>query len=215
MSRYAPRDRFYERAHASGYRSRGVYKLRALLERVPVVRRGAAVVELGCWPGGWLQVLAEAVGPEGRVVGVDLEPLDPLEGPVETLVLDFTEPDAAERIRGALGRAADAVLCDAAPKLTGVRDLDRAAQLELHQAALRVARALLRRGGMLLTKSFPGPDAQAFRAELERALPPVRELHPEGTRRTSKEYYLSAGGPASARAGRSRSRRRTRAGTRV
>jgi 23S rRNA (uridine2552-2'-O)-methyltransferase len=205
VSRYTPRDGFYDRAHAAGYRSRAVFKLRDLLGSILTVRRGAAVVELGSWPGGWLQVLAEAVGPGGRVVGVDRVALEPLAGPVETLVLDFTAGDAAARIGAALGRPADAVLCDAAPKLTGVREVDRAALLELHEAALRVASALLRPGGMLLLKAFPGPDAAAFRAELARALPPVRELHPEGTRRSSKEFYLIAGGSPQASASRRRS----------
>jgi 23S rRNA (uridine2552-2'-O)-methyltransferase len=215
VSRYVPRDPAYLRAHAGGYRSRAVFKLRALLREMPAVRRGAAVVELGCWPGGWLQVLAETVGPEGAVVGVDLVPVEPLAAPVETLALDFTAEDAAERILAVLGRRADAVLCDAAPKLSGVRDVDRAALLELHQAALRVAAWVLRPGGVLLVKAFPGPEAAAFRAELARALPPVRELHPEGTRRTSKEFYLSAGGSPRGGRGRPRPRPRTRAGTRA
>ncbi len=212
MSRYRAQDGFYERAHAAGYRSRGVFKLLALLRGLPAIRPGAAVVELGCWPGGWLQVLAELVGTDGRVVGVDLQELEPLPAPVTTLVLDFTSEDAPTRIAAVLGRKADAVLCDAAPKLTGVRDLDRAALLELHEAALRVARSVLRPGCALLLKAFPGPDTERFRAELARVLPPVRELHPEGTRRTSKEFYLIAGARA-ARSGRAQpARARTRGG---
>src|SRR5512134_3273055 len=91
-SRYERQDSFYRRAKAEGFRSRAAYKLEDLLRRVPPLRRGARVVELGCWPGSWLQVLAARVGAEGCVVGIDLAPVDPLPPPVVTLVGDFCEP---------------------------------------------------------------------------------------------------------------------------
>lgn len=159
---------------------------------MPQVRAGGAVVELGCWPGGWLQVLARVVAPTGRVVGVDLEPIEPLGPPVWFLQLDFTEETTPERIAEALGRPADAVLSDAAPKLSGIKDVDRAAQEELWLAALRVADRVLRPGGAFLVKGFPGPEQKRFRAELTRRFARVSELRPEGTRATSKELYLLA-----------------------
>lgn len=163
---------------------------------MPRIRRGAAVVDLGCWPGSWLQVLAERVGPEGRIVGVDIEPVSPLGDPVVVLQLDLTEPDAIDRVAEALGRPADAVLSDAAPKLTGIRDVDRAAIEELYEAALAVAGRVLAPEGSLVVKGFPGPTADAFRKELRRRFPHVAELHLEASRTTSKEFYWLAG-PAS------------------
>ncbi len=152
------------------------------------------MVDLGCWPGGWLQVLVERVGPDGRVVGVDLRPVEPLEGPVELLELDFTDPDAARRVAETLGRPGDAVFCDAAPQLTGIRDVDRAAAEELHEAALRVSRAVLRPGGTLVLKGFPGPESDRFRSVLRSSFARVSEVRPEGKRRTSKEFYWVATG---------------------
>jgi 23S rRNA (uridine2552-2'-O)-methyltransferase len=169
-----------------------VFKLEDLLPRLRQVRAGSAVVELGCWPGGWLQVLARAVGPSGRVLGVDLEPIEPLGPPVVFLELDFTDDGAPERIAEALGRPADAVLSDAAPKLSGIKDVDRAAQEELWLAALRIAERVLRPGGAFLVKAFPGPEQKRFRADLTRRFGRVSELRPEGTRATSKELYLLA-----------------------
>jgi len=169
-----------------------VYKLDDLLRRAGGLPRGATVVELGCWPGGWLQRLAESVGASGRVVGVDLQPFEPLGEPVIPLVLDLTEPDSLERIVAALGRPAHAVLSDAAPKLTGIADVDRAAGAELCQAALAVARRVLRPKGFLIVKDFPGPESREFGLELKRAFARVSEIRPEGRRATTKEFYWLA-----------------------
>lgn len=151
------------------------------------------MVELGCWPGGWLQVLVERVGPEGRVVGCDLEAIDPLDGAV-FLQLDFTEPEALDAIAAALERPADAVVSDAAPKLSGIRDVDRAAQEELYEAALAVAGRVLKPGGTLLMKGFPGPESDRLRKRLRGAYKKVTEVRPEARRGTSKEFYWVASG---------------------
>jgi 23S rRNA (uridine2552-2'-O)-methyltransferase len=136
-------------------------------------------------------VLAERVGPKGRVVGVDLERTAPLEDPVRVLELDFTEPDAVARISEALdGRRVDLLLCDASPKLTGVRDVDRAALEELWEAALYIADEL--GAGGLAIKGFPGAPADAFRKELRSRYGRVREFRPEAKRGTSKEFYWLA-----------------------
>lgn len=160
-----------------------------MLPRLPQVRPGAAVVELGCWPGGWLQVLAERVGREGLVVGVDTREVEPLGEPVVLLRLDFTEPEAAERIAEALGRPADAVLSDAAPRLSGVKEVDRSALEEIHDAVLAVAERVLRPGGALLLKAFPGPESDRVRASLSSRFGRVAQVRPQGTRATSRELY--------------------------
>jgi 23S rRNA (uridine2552-2'-O)-methyltransferase len=166
-----------------------VFKLRDLLRRAGGLRPGSSVLELGCWPGGWLQVLAEIVGPTGRVVGVDLRALEPVPG-VKTLELDLTEPEAVASIQAALeGQAVHALLSDAAPTLSGIRDVDRAAAEELYASALHIAGAVLRRGGLLIAKGFPGPGADAFRRELREVFEKVSEVRPEGRRQTSQEFY--------------------------
>ncbi len=138
--------------------------------------------------------LAERVGPEGRVVGVDLEPADAVGPNVVVLVGDFCEPAAQDEIAAALGRPADAVLCDAAPKLAGIRDVDQAAIEELWVAALALARRILRPGGFMIVKGFPGQEGDLFRKELRRAFAEVQEVRPEGKRATSKEFYWIAAG---------------------
>ena len=162
------------------------------MRHAPPIRRGAAVLDLGCWPGSWLQILAERVGVEGRVVGVDLEPTDAVAPNVTVLALDLTEPESAPLIESALGRPADAVLCDAAPKLTGVRDVDLAAIEEIYTAALGLARRVLSPQGFLIVKGFPGQESDLFRKQLRLAFAKVAELRPEAKRATSKEFYWVA-----------------------
>ena len=110
------------------------------------------------------------------------------------LVGDFTEPALRDEIAAALGRPADAILCDAAPKLTGIRDVDQGAIEELWQAALALARSLLKPGGFMIVKGFPGQEGDLFRKELRRAFAEVHEVRPEGKRATSKEFYWVAAG---------------------
>jgi 23S rRNA (uridine2552-2'-O)-methyltransferase len=128
------------------------------------------------------------------VVGVDLEPTDAVAPNVTVLALDMTEPATHDAIAAALGRRADAVLCDAAPKLTGVRDVDLAAIEEIYTAALALARRLMSASGFLIVKGFPGQESDLFRKELRRAFAKVGELRPEGKRATSKEFYWVASG---------------------
>jgi 23S rRNA (uridine2552-2'-O)-methyltransferase len=105
---------------------------------------------------------------------------------------DFCEPAVHDEIAAALGRPADAILCDAAPKLTGIRDVDQGAIEELWQGALALARRLLKPGGFMVVKGFPGQEGDLFRKELRRAFADVHEVRPEGKRATSKEFYWIA-----------------------
>ena len=151
------------------------------------------MLDLGCWPGGWLEVLASRLGPDARIVGVDLEPTDAIAPNVAILALDMCAPEALPAIQAALaGRKADAVLCDASPKLTGIRDADLAALDEIYQAALALAEALLGPRGFLVVKGFPGQESDLFRKELRRRFAAVHEVRPEGKRATSKEFYWVA-----------------------
>jgi 23S rRNA (uridine2552-2'-O)-methyltransferase len=192
--KYEPHDAFYEKAQAAGYRSRAVYKLEDLLREAPAVRRGSTVLELGCWPGGWLQVLAKRVGPEGLVVGCDTKPTEPLDPPVTVLRLDFTEFGAIETLAEAVGGRVHALFSDAAPTMSGIKDVDRGAAEEIHASTLAIAQAVLEPGAFLIAKGFPGPPADAFRKELRAAFAQVSEKRPEGKRAASKEFYWVARG---------------------
>ena len=127
---------------------------------------------------------------------------------VSLLELDFTEPAAPEQIARVLGSPADAVLSDAAPALSGIKDVDRAAVEEIHEAVLLVVDRVLRPGGGLILKAFPGPESDRMRKVLRSRFPGVKEVRPEGKRSGSREFYWVVGGrPTTSR----RSRRGRRA----
>lgn len=154
------------------------------------------MLDLGCWPGGWLQVAAKRVGARGRVVGVDLTPLDePLDEPqVSTLEADLTDRELPERLLEALGGPADVVLSDAAPKLTGVRDTDRAREEALLESIEALLPRVLRPGGDLLLKILEGPEAQAIERRLRARFERAKAAKPTASRKGTTERYLVARG---------------------
>jgi 23S rRNA (uridine2552-2'-O)-methyltransferase len=190
---YERKDAFYRRAKREGFRSRAAYKLEELQREQRLLRPGDRVADLGCWPGGWMQVAAEIVGPAGRVVGIDLDPIDPL--PYENAIAiqgDLTDAATPARILEALGGVADAVLSDAAPKLTGVRATDRAREEALLEAIEALLPALLRPGGTLVAKLLDSPEAQAFAGRIKRRFASARVTKSHATRKGSSEKYLIA-----------------------
>jgi 23S rRNA (uridine2552-2'-O)-methyltransferase len=193
---YQRKDAFHQRAKREGFRSRAAYKLQEIQRRTQVLRRGQRVIDLGCWPGGWMQVAAREVGPTGRVVGVDLAAVEPaLEfANAVALIGDLTQPAVRQAILAAAGGSADVLLSDAAPKLTGVRATDRAHE-ETLLAAIEVALPeLLRRGGALVLKLMEGPEAQAAEQRLRARFASSRSLRPDASRKgTTERYWIGTG----------------------
>jgi 23S rRNA (uridine2552-2'-O)-methyltransferase len=196
MARYQRKDAYHQRAKREGYRSRAAYKLEEAQERHRLLRRGHKVIDLGCWPGGWLQVAAAIVGPQGRVVGIDKAALnEPItEGQVTVLEGDLEAPDTGKRLQEALGGTADVLLSDAAPKLTGVRDTDRANEERLLEAIEALLPGLLRPGGDLLLKIMEGPEAQQIEKRLRTRFERAKTFKPKASRKGTTERYLLARG---------------------
>ena len=186
------RDPYQRRARAAGYRARSAYKLVELDRRFGLLRGGDFVVDLGASPGGWLQVVLERIGPRGRVVGVDVAALEPFAASNVLLVTgDVREPATIQTVRDSLGRRADVVLSDLAPKLTGVRATDEARCGELAAATLDALPTLLRPGGRLLMKIFMGPEHEALLAHMRQHFVELQTTRPEATRRGSRELYTA------------------------
>ncbi|TFH31775.1 MAG: RlmE family RNA methyltransferase [Myxococcales bacterium] len=189
VARYVPRDAAYRRAQKSGYRSRAALKLLELDKKFRLFRPGARVVDLGCWPGGWLQVAAELVGASGLVVGIDTRPVEGLGlANVRTLVGDVTEDRATDGVRTELGGAADIVISDLAPKLTGIREVDGTRQIELYTAMLACCARLLGEGGHAVVKLFSDTENDAI-GMLEGPFASCSAFRPASTRKGSSEIY--------------------------
>jgi 23S rRNA (uridine2552-2'-O)-methyltransferase len=192
---YQRKDAHYRRAKAQGFRARSAYKLAELDDRYHLLRKGDRVVDLGAWPGGWLQVALERVGPSGRLVGVDLVPIEPLPARnVELVVGDIGETRVREQVGMLLGGPADVVLSDVAPKLTGIRDVDDARCSEALAAVMSALPSLLRPGGRALVKVFMDPGYRENVACLRRSFDEVTTTRPDASRRGSAELYVIARG---------------------
>jgi 23S rRNA (uridine2552-2'-O)-methyltransferase len=201
---YRPKDHYFQRAKQRGFRARSAFKLEELVERFDLLRPGARVLDLGAAPGGFLQVIARAVGPSGLAVGVDLLPVRPFtEAWVRTAVVDVLADDAESQVTAVAPGPYDAVLSDMAPKTTGVRATDEARSIRLADRALELARALGRPGSSFVAKLFMGGEFESFRARLREAYREVKVVRPEATRSASVEIYLVGLGlrPGGARPG--------------
>jgi 23S rRNA (uridine2552-2'-O)-methyltransferase len=187
---YRRKDAYYARAKQEGYRSRSAFKLLELARRHRLIRSGDVVVDLGAWPGGWLQVAATLTGPRGRVVGVDLRLIEPLrERHVVSIEGNVAEPEVRERILAACGRRADVLLSDLAPRLSGVRARDEAESAALAETVLTCAAKLLAPGGRSLVKLFMSADFQNYIARLRALFRHVSVVRPSATRKGSAEIY--------------------------
>ena len=192
---YQRKDAHYRKAKSEGLRARSAYKLAELDDRFRLLRRGDRVVDLGAWPGGWLQVALERIGPSGRLIGVDVVPIDPLPAPNVTLVTgDVRDSAVLDDLRTRLGGRADVVLSDVAPKLTGVRAVDETRTAELVSAVIGSLARLLRPGGRALVKLFMDPTYPQTVARMRGLFDRVRSTRPEASRRGSAEIYLAGEG---------------------
>lgn len=190
---YERKDALHQRAKREGYRSRAAYKLIELQKRTRLLKRGHVVVDLGAWPGGWLQVAAEMVGPSGRVIGIDAAEIQPLpDRHVTVLRDDVNDPACADRLVEILHGPADVVLSDLAPKLTGIAPRDAAQSERLAESTQRITARVLRPGGALVTKTLGGAVGEAARAEIRKLFGSVRQLGLDATRKGSSELYIVA-----------------------
>ncbi|WP_375461504.1 RlmE family RNA methyltransferase [uncultured Enterovirga sp.] len=189
-------DPYVARAKKDGYRSRAAYKLIELDDRHKLIRNGARIVDLGAAPGGWSQVAAERVGRSsgrGRVVAIDLLPMDALAG-VDTAELDFMSEEAPARLVEMLGGEADLVMSDMAANATGHRKTDHLKIMGLAEAAAEFARLVLAPGGGFVAKVLQGGTEGTLLADLKRDFAVVRHVKPAASRSDSAELYVLATG---------------------
>jgi len=187
-------DVYVKKAHSEGLRSRSAYKLKELDRRDQLFAPGMTVVDLGAAPGGWCQEAASAVGPKGRVIGLDLLPMEPI--PAVTLLEgDFTEQEVFERLLSELdGITVDLVISDLAPNMSGVRAVDQPRSMYLCELAGDFARQVLGAGGSLVTKSFHGEGFDTYMRSLRQYYTRVYTRKPDASRGRSREVYVLARG---------------------
>ncbi|MDH3513891.1 MAG: RlmE family RNA methyltransferase [Gammaproteobacteria bacterium] len=184
------RDQFVKRARQEGARSRAIYKLEEIDRRDRLLRSGMTVVDLGAAPGGWTQYVKSRVGDAGRVLALDILPMEPIVG-VEIVEGDFSEAPVLDLIMQRLqGDPVDLVISDMAPNMTGVAAVDQARSMNLAELALDFADKALKPGGSLLIKTFQGAGFNEFHAQVRRRFEKLATRKPSASRAESKEIYL-------------------------
>jgi 23S rRNA (uridine2552-2'-O)-methyltransferase len=185
----ARRDQYRRLAKDQGYRARSAYKLLQMNRSYNIIKKGDKVVDLGCAPGGWLQVAMKQVGSSGKVIGVDLKPVTPVAG-ATILQGSIENPNMLSKIAEILGCKADVILSDMAPNVSGVWDIDHARQISLSTIALGFARQVLRVGGSSVFKIFEGEMLKEFKSELRKSFGKVLLSKPSASRQESSELYI-------------------------
>ena len=186
------KDPYVKQAHQSHYRSRAVYKLKEIDEKDGLFHKGQVVIDLGAAPGSWSQYAAEKITGTGRIIAVDILPMDPVED-VQFIQGDFTDRKTFEKcLQGFEKQEVDLVISDMAPNLSGIKVTDQARSLYLAELAMELACEVLRPGGDFLVKVFQGNGADHFRRELQEHFARIFTRKPGASRESSREFYLLA-----------------------
>jgi 23S rRNA (uridine2552-2'-O)-methyltransferase len=189
-------DPYVARAKREGFRSRAVYKLAEIDDKLHFLKPGGKVVDLGAAPGGWCQLVAKRVGAEqgkGRVVAIDILKMEAVPG-VDFLELDFLDEKAPQILRDVLGGPADVVLSDMAANATGHRQTDHLKIMALVEVAAEFAAEVLKPGGAFVAKVLQGGTESSLLASLKRDFASVKHVKPAASRADSAELYLVATG---------------------
>jgi 23S rRNA (uridine2552-2'-O)-methyltransferase len=186
------RDPYVQLAQKEGYRSRAAYKLLEIDARDHLLRPGMVVVDLGASPGGWAQVASAKVGSAGKVIALDILPMDPLGG-VDFILGDFRDDALVSKLEGALhGRPVGLVISDMAPNISGVASADQARSIYLAELAMEFAIEHLNADGSFLVKMFQGAGFEGFLGQLRSHFAKVVVRKPKASRDRSSEVYLLA-----------------------
>lgn len=190
---YNPKDYFFHKAKKENYAARSVFKLEEIDDRFRILRPGQKVLDLGAAPGSWSQYTSKKVGPQGRVLGIDIQPIKLTLPNAVFITADMRELDLAKTMAEAgIAPPFDLVLSDMAPKTTGIRVTDQVRSVELCELALETAERFLKPGGHFVCKLFHSDEFEGFRAKLKAKFKRLEILRPKSTRKESKEIFFIA-----------------------
>jgi 23S rRNA (uridine2552-2'-O)-methyltransferase len=186
------REHYYKQAKKDGYRARSSYKLKQIQKKFNIIHGGDVVVDLGAAPGGWSQVAQELAGDRGGVIGVDIAPVEPIDG-VTFLQADVTAQSIIKQIKRFINNdEADVVISDMSPDISGSYTVDQARSIYLCEHAFKIARVFLKPGGNFVCKAFMGQDLDVFIKKLQTKFGRVKCFSPSASRKRSSEIYLIA-----------------------
>jgi 23S rRNA (uridine2552-2'-O)-methyltransferase len=195
MTRFNPKDHYFDKAKAQGFKARSIFKLEEIDEQLHLIKPNSIVLDLGCAPGSWLQFVARKLSEKGAALGVDLTPVKNFTHPrIRTVVADCFQLSAesvSELLREILPtfKGFDVVLSDMAPKTSGIKQVDQVRSLDLAMRALDLAHQLLKPGGHVVIKIFASNEANELIARMKTIFATVKQMRPKSIRSESKEFY--------------------------
>lgn len=182
------------KARAQGYRSRAVFKLAEIQQKDRVLRSGQFVLDLGAAPGGWSEYASQIVGDQGKIIALDLLPIEPIAG-VTFVQGDFTEQETLDRLLALAGdRRFDLVLSDMAPNLSGMDSVDQPKSIYLAELAFDIAENFLISTGVFVVKLFQGAGSEELIAQFRSRFKSVKLRKPDASRSRSSEIYAICDG---------------------
>ncbi len=183
------KDQFRRLAREQGYRSRSAFKLKQINESYKILNRGNCVVDIGCAPGGWIQIALSEVGPKGKVIGIDIKKIEPL---TKAFFIqgNIQDEEIINSILKFSNSSVDVVLSDLSPNVSGNWDLDHARQIDLTRTALKLSNKILKKDGKVVLKVFQGDMLNELIDELKKEFKKIIRTKPNASRQTSSEIYL-------------------------
>jgi 23S rRNA (uridine2552-2'-O)-methyltransferase len=190
---FNPKDYYFQKAKAENFAARSVFKLQEMDQRFKILKPKDQVLDLGAAPGSWSQYASQKVGPEGRVVGIDLQPIRLTLSNALFLTADLRQQNLPELLSSqGVTPHFNIVLSDMAPKTTGIRITDQTRSMELCELALDLATQFLDHHGHFVCKLFHGETFGKLRDRLKENFRRVEVLRPKSTRKESKEIFFIA-----------------------
>jgi len=191
MGKFVVKDTFFKKAKQDGYRARSAYKLKETLDKFHLIKKGDKVLDIGCAPGSFIQVISGIVGQEGMVVGIDILPIKPFPSCNVKIVTDDIRTIDVEILLNQYGlKHFDAITCDIAPNLSGIRDVDAGNIEELYRSVHAIILGGLKKGGHALLKLFISESFRDITQELKQSFNKVTVFKPQASRSISSEIYL-------------------------
>ena len=187
----AKKDHYRKLAKEQGYRSRSAFKLIELNQKYNLIKSNDNILDFGAAPGGWLQVASKLIMPKGKVIGVDLLPIKPINENVTILQGDIRDEKVVNNILNEAGRKVDVILSDIAPNISGIWKIDHNNQIDLTRLIINRFPELLEKNGGCLLKAFDGPMLKPLENELRKNFTNVKLIKPKVSRNASSELYIA------------------------
>jgi 23S rRNA (uridine2552-2'-O)-methyltransferase len=190
---YNPKDYFFKQAKKENFAARSVFKLEEIDERFHIIKPGYQILDLGAAPGSWSQYCSRKIGPKGRVLGIDIQPIKITMQNAVFVTADMRELSLEQTMKdNGIAPPFDVVLSDMAPKTIGIKLTDQMRSLELCELALATAERFLKPKGTFVCKMFHSDEFEDYRDKLRKRFERVEVLRPKSTRKESKEIFFIA-----------------------